>query len=190
MGADYSASRALILAAMRRLPHYIGNLKLGAWQQSGLKTASMPPNFGLGLALQGRTLGLWGYGRIGTLVAGYGRAFGMRVVVWGSESSRERARADGHGDGVVDGVAGAEGGGARFPLTYHTVTRRNMRFTTGAAQADGSLNPALPPIAVLYTLYARACDPVLGFLKSTGLYSTEQIIDMVLSTCFDGLRAR
>ncbi len=59
-----------------------------------------------------------------------------------------------------------------------------------AAQADGSLNPALPPIAVLYTLYARACDPVLGFLKSHGQYTSEQIIDMVMSTCFDGLRAR
>lgn len=59
-----------------------------------------------------------------------------------------------------------------------------------AAQANGSLNPALPAIAVLYTLYARACDPVLGFLKSTGLYSSEQIIDMVLSTCFDGLKNR
>lgn len=59
-----------------------------------------------------------------------------------------------------------------------------------AAQADGSLNPALPPIAVLYTLYARACDPVLGFLKGAGLYSNEQIIEMVLSTCFDGLRRR
>ena len=59
-----------------------------------------------------------------------------------------------------------------------------------AAQANGSLNPVLPPIAVLYTLYARACDPVLGFLKSTGLYSSEQIIDMVLSTCFDGLKNR
>lgn len=59
-----------------------------------------------------------------------------------------------------------------------------------AAQADGSLNPALPPIAVLYTLYARACDPVLGFLKGSGQYDNEQIIEMVLSTCFDGLRAR
>ncbi len=59
-----------------------------------------------------------------------------------------------------------------------------------AAQADGSLNPTLPPIAVLYTLYARACDPVLGFLKGAGLYSNEQIIEMVLSTCFDGLRKR
>lgn len=59
-----------------------------------------------------------------------------------------------------------------------------------AAQATGSINPALPPIAVLYTLFARACDPVLGFLKGSGLYSDEQIIDMVLSTCFDGLRQR
>ena len=58
------------------------------------------------------------------------------------------------------------------------------------AQADGSLNRALPPIAVLYTLYARACDPVLGFLKGSGQYSNPEIIDMVLSTCFDGLQSR
>jgi D-3-phosphoglycerate dehydrogenase len=88
---------ALIMAATRRLPQYIGNLKHGAWQQSGLKAASMPPNFGLGTVLKGRTLGIWGYGRIGALVAGYGRAFGMEVVVWGSEASRARAVADGYG---------------------------------------------------------------------------------------------
>ncbi len=88
---------ALIMASMRRLPQYIGNLKHGAWQQSGLKAASMPPNFGIGQVLRGRTLGIWGYGRIGRLVAGYGRAFGMQVQVWGSEASRERARADGYG---------------------------------------------------------------------------------------------
>ena len=88
---------ALIMAATRRLPQYIGNLKHGAWQQSGLKAASMPPNFGLGTVLKGRTLGIWGYGRIGALVAGYGRAFGMEVVVWGSEASRARAAADGYG---------------------------------------------------------------------------------------------
>lgn len=87
---------ALIMAAMRRLPHYIGTLKHGAWQQSGLKSASMPPNFGMGMVLRGRTLGIWGYGKIGQLVAGYGRAFGMRVIVWGSESSRVKAQADGH----------------------------------------------------------------------------------------------
>ncbi len=86
---------SLIMASMRRLPQYIGNLKHGAWQQSGLKAGSMPPNFGLGMTLSGRTLGLWGYGRIGLLVAGYGRAFGMKVQVWGSEASRQRAVADG-----------------------------------------------------------------------------------------------
>ncbi len=88
---------ALIMAAMRRLPQYIGNLKHGAWQQSGLKAASMPPNFGIGLVLRGRTLGIWGYGKIGQMVAGYGHAFGMQVLVWGSEASRARAVADGHG---------------------------------------------------------------------------------------------
>src|SRR5690349_19190913 len=87
---------ALIMAAMRRLPQYIGNLKHGAWQQSGLKSASMPSNFGIGMVLRGKTLGIWGYGKIGQLVAGYGRAFGMRVLVWGSETSRGRALADGH----------------------------------------------------------------------------------------------
>lgn len=87
---------ALIMAAMRRLPQYIGNLKHGAWQQSGLKAASMPPNFGLGMVLEGKTLGIWGYGRIGQRVAGYGRAFGMRVLVWGSPDSLARAEADGH----------------------------------------------------------------------------------------------
>jgi D-3-phosphoglycerate dehydrogenase len=87
---------ALVMAAMRRLPQYIGNLKHGAWQQSGLKAASMPVNFGLGMVLGGKTLGIWGYGRVGRLVAGYGKAFGMQVLVWGSEASRARAQADGY----------------------------------------------------------------------------------------------
>jgi D-3-phosphoglycerate dehydrogenase / 2-oxoglutarate reductase len=87
---------ALIMASMRRLPQYIGNLKHGAWQQAGLKAASMPANFGVGLVLRGRTLGIWGYGRIGQIVAGYGRAFGMQVAVWGSEASRLKAQADGY----------------------------------------------------------------------------------------------
>ena len=87
---------ALIMASMRRLPQYIGNLKHGAWQQSGLKAASMPSNFGVGMVLRGKKLGIWGYGRVGQLVAGYGRAFGMQVQIWGSEASRLRALADGY----------------------------------------------------------------------------------------------
>ncbi len=59
-----------------------------------------------------------------------------------------------------------------------------------AAQAQGALNPKIPPVAVLYTLYARACDPVLEFLKMGDLYSNDEIVTLVLSTCFDGLNAR
>ncbi len=98
LGSPYAPAElawALVMAAMRRLPQYIGNLKHGAWQQSGLKSASMPANFGLGMLLRGKTLGVWGYGRVGQLVAGYGKAFGMHVTVWGSEASRARAKADG-----------------------------------------------------------------------------------------------
>ena len=59
-----------------------------------------------------------------------------------------------------------------------------------AAQAAGTLNPALPPVAVLYTLFARACDPVVEFLKAGGQHSDEDIVHLVLSTCFDGLNSR
>ena len=58
------------------------------------------------------------------------------------------------------------------------------------AQKAGTLNPKLPAIAVLYTLYARACDPVLEFLKMGGQHDDTQIVEIVLSTCFDGLNTR
>jgi D-3-phosphoglycerate dehydrogenase len=87
---------ALIMAAARRLPQYITHLKHGVWQQSGLKTASMPVNFGLGTVLRGKTLGIWGYGKIGQIVAGYGKAFGMKILVWGREASHQKAQNDGH----------------------------------------------------------------------------------------------
>ena len=59
-----------------------------------------------------------------------------------------------------------------------------------AAQAAGQIDSQLPSEAVLYTLYALACDPVLGFLKIGGTYSDEQIVQIVLSTCFSGLASR
>lgn len=86
---------SLIMASMRRIPQYVASLKHGAWQQSGLKAASMPANFGLGMVLHGKTLGVWSYGRIGKLVAAYGRAFGMRVLIWGSPEAQALAQADG-----------------------------------------------------------------------------------------------
>lgn len=58
------------------------------------------------------------------------------------------------------------------------------------AQQDGSLNPTLPPLLVLYTLYARACDPVLEFLKAGGQHSDQELVELVVRTCFEGLNAR
>jgi D-3-phosphoglycerate dehydrogenase len=86
---------ALVMASMRRIPQYVASLKHGVWQQSGLKSSSMPANFGLGLVLHGKTLGLWSYGRIGKLVAAYGKAFGMQVLVWGGDESCRQAVSDG-----------------------------------------------------------------------------------------------
>jgi D-3-phosphoglycerate dehydrogenase / 2-oxoglutarate reductase len=74
----------LVLAAMRQIPQQAAALKKGIWQT------------GVGHTLRGKTLGIYGYGRIGSVVAGYGRAFGMNVSVWGREASRARARDDGH----------------------------------------------------------------------------------------------
>jgi D-3-phosphoglycerate dehydrogenase len=82
---------ALIMAAMRKLPQYAANLKKGAWQMASLQAQ----HNGLGSVLKGKTLGIWGYGKIGRLVAGYGKAFGMQVLVWGRENSRAQAERDG-----------------------------------------------------------------------------------------------
>jgi TetR/AcrR family transcriptional regulator, regulator of autoinduction and epiphytic fitness len=70
-----------------------------------------------------------------------------------------------------------------------TVSERLGAWIT-AAQAAGEISPKLPPEAVLYTLYARACDPVLAFLRAGGSLTDEQVVDVVLSTCFDGLTTR
>ena len=61
---------------------------------------------------------------------------------------------------------------------------------TWVVKAEGQVNPNLPPVAVLYTLYARACDPVLEFLKMSQLHTDEEIMDIVMATCFEGLNAR
>ncbi len=75
---------ALIMAAMRQIPQQMAALRAGEWQ------------IGVGHTLRGKTLGIYGYGRIGGAVAEYGRAFGMNILIWASEGSRERARADGY----------------------------------------------------------------------------------------------
>lgn len=85
-GSPYATAEltwALILASMRRIPQEVARLRAGLWQGS------------LGVGLHGRTLGIFGYGSIGAVVAGYGRAFGMQVLAWGRTGSLDRARADG-----------------------------------------------------------------------------------------------
>jgi D-3-phosphoglycerate dehydrogenase len=74
----------LVLAAMRAIPQQMASLKSGHWQM------------GVGHTLRGKTLGIYGYGRIGAVVAGYGKAFGMRVLVWAREKALAQARADGY----------------------------------------------------------------------------------------------
>src|SRR5712691_612122 len=74
----------LVLAAMRQIPQQVASLKAGKWQ------------IGVGESLRDKTLGVYGYGRIGRVVADYGRSFGMEVQVWAREGSRIQARADGY----------------------------------------------------------------------------------------------
>ena len=74
----------LIIAALREIPRQMDSLKAGNWQ------------IGVGSTMRGKTLGVFGYGRIGAVVAGYAKAFGMNVLVWARETSRARARADGY----------------------------------------------------------------------------------------------
>ncbi len=74
----------LVLSAMRKIPQEVAALKAGRWQST------------MGIGLKGKTLGIYGYGRIGAVVAGYGKAFGMKILVWGREGSFERAKADGY----------------------------------------------------------------------------------------------
>ncbi len=74
----------LVLAGMRAIPQQVANMKAGKWQ------------IGVGQSIGGKTLGIYGYGRIGAVVAGYGKAFGMKVLVWAREPAMAKARADGY----------------------------------------------------------------------------------------------
>lgn len=85
-GSPYATAEltwGLVLATMRHIPQEVAGMKAGQWQKR------------IGLGLRGRTLGIFGYGSIGSVVAGYGRAFSMNVLVWGRAGSLERAQSDG-----------------------------------------------------------------------------------------------
>ena len=171
-GAPHAAAEltwALTMAAMRRLPQYIGNLKHGVWQQSGLKSRSDPPNHGVGDLLSGKTLGVWGLGRIGRMVAGYGKAFGMTVLVWGREGSQDAARELGYAfatdrhaffaqadvvtlhlrlNDATRGLVTLEDLQAMKPTALLVNTSRAMDATTGAQIWAKALAPFVPPMTL------------------------------------------
>jgi D-3-phosphoglycerate dehydrogenase / 2-oxoglutarate reductase len=138
----------LILAAVRQLPQQVASLRAGTWQT------------GIGTTLRGKALGIFGYGRIGAVVAAYGRSFGMRVVVWAREASRERAVADGHE---------AAGSKAAFfedcdvislhmrlvPATHGIVTAADLaRMQPSALLVNTSRAPLIEPGALVAALHA------------------------------------
>ena len=140
---------ALIMDASRRVSHYAAYLKQGLWQAA----SPLPQHNRLGMALKGRTLGIWGYGKIGRKIAAYGKAFGMEVLVWGREPGRQAAQQDGY--------AAADSKESFFArsdvLTLHL---RLNEATRGIVQAADLA--AMKPTAILVNtsraeLVPRAC---------------------------------
>ena len=138
----------LVLAAMRQIPQQMASLKAGHWQA------------GVGTTLRDKTLGIYGYGRIGAVVAGYGRAFGMSILVWAREATLEKARADGY--------AAAASKAAFFELcdvislhmrlveaTRHIVTAADLaRMKPTALLVNTSRAPLIEPGALVEALRA------------------------------------
>jgi len=138
----------LVLAAMRQIPQQMAALKAGRWQ------------IGVGHSLRAKTLGIFGYGRIGAAVAGYGRAFGMNVLVWARAPSLERARADGY----ATAASKAEFFAACDVLSLHMrlvdatrgiVTAADLeRMKPSALLVNTSRAPLIAPGALLAALQA------------------------------------
>lgn len=139
---------ALILAAARRLPQQVDSLKAGQWQ------------FGVGSTLRGKTLGLFGYGRIARAVAATGQSFGMRVLVWAREASREAARKDGHlvAPSKAEFFATADVLSLHMRLveaTRHIVTGADLaRMKPSAVLINTSRAPLIEPGALVAALEA------------------------------------
>ncbi|MGE5689870.1 MAG: D-2-hydroxyacid dehydrogenase family protein [Pseudomonadota bacterium] len=147
---------ALVLAATRRLPQYVERLRAGEWQRNGLEGGPGA----LGHVLAGRTLGVVGLGRIGALVAGYGRAFGMDVRVWGREGSLARAAAAGYGAATSqrDLFARADVLSAHLPLrpeTRGTITLDDLRAMRPSSLFVNTSRAALVEPGALATALAE-----------------------------------
>lgn len=157
---------ALILAAMRDLPRQVASLRAGQWQS------------GLGRTLRGKVLGVHGYGRIGREVANCGRAFDMRVVIWASEASRERARAEGWAtaESQAEFYASCDVISLHLRLvdaTQHVVTAADLaRMKPTALLVNTSRAPLIEPGALVSAL--RAGRPGMA---AVDVYEQEPLLD-------------
>lgn len=180
----------LIMAATRKLVPYAGNLKDGLWQ-----TASVNPQLNtLGTVVRGRTLAIWGYGKIGRLLAGYGKAFGMQVVIWGSEASRTAAVADGYAMAVSRAAFFAQADVLSLHLRLAPATRGIVTAADLAAMkpsalfvnisraelvADGALEAALrqgrPGAAALDVFTSEPLDKDAALLRMPTVLATPHL---------------
>ncbi len=156
----------LVLAAMRQIPQQVAAVKRGEWQT------------GMGRSLLFKTLGVYGYGRIGKVVAGYGKAFGMEVQVWGREGSLERAEAD--------GLAVAPGREAFFETSDVLSLHLRLIDETRALVTSGDLARMKPTALLVNTSRAGLIEPgALVAALRTGrpgmaavdVYETEPLCD-------------
>ena len=156
----------LILAAARQIPQQVASLRAGSWQ------------IGVGTTLRGKTLGIYGYGRIGAAVAGYGRAFGMRVLVWAREASRARALADGHETAPSKATFFEDADVLSLhmrlvPATRGIVTAADLgRMKPSALLVNTSRAPLIESGALVAAL--RACRPGLA---AVDVYDEEPLRD-------------
>ena len=151
----------LTIAALRRIPQEMAALRAGKWQA-----------FPIGTGLRGKTLGIYGYGRIGTVVAGYGRAFAMNVLAWGREASLSKAREDGHAVAVSKDALFAEADVLSLHLRLIDATRGIVtaadlaRMKPTALLVNTSRAGLIAPGALEAALRAgRRRSPAVGFYK-------------------------
>ncbi len=139
---------ALVLGAMRQIPQQMAALRAGKWQ------------IGIGSTLRDKTLGIFGYGRIGSVVAGYGRAFGMNVLVWARETSLARARADGYATAASKAALFADSDVLSLHMRLVAATRGIVtaddlaRMKPSALLVNTSRAPLIAPGALVAALRA------------------------------------
>jgi D-3-phosphoglycerate dehydrogenase len=156
----------LILDSLRLIPQHVAALKAGQWQ------------VGVGSTLRGKTLGIYGYGRIGGVVAGYGRAFGMNILVWARPATLEQARADGYATASSKDSFFADCDVISLhmrlvPATRHIVTAADLaRMKPTALLVNTSRAPLIEPGALVAAL--RAGRPGMA---AVDVYEEEPLID-------------